>query len=256
MRIKKPNKPKDCYLSLDDLKKIDDDYLSEVEHIKRRVTGVGDENVPNTFYAELMNSYKTAIDIKRFERSVDYAIKFAEIEARAEELTPVRKRWRWFRKRTNRAQDIIEERAELDADIAHSVAEKQLDEDWRKFFPDTEKKLTKRERRRAIREKLQEVIKQADEKPTNEAFDEPAGVPALDVAASEPAQSVPTSKPATLSAQTSDVKPANAAKQLLGQMTLNDVQLQENAATPATEQAQQLPPRRPRPPRSCRRSAT
>ena len=91
MRIKKPNKPKDCYLSLDDLKKIDDDYLSEVEHIKRRVTGVGDENVSNTFYAELMNSYKTAIDIKRFERSVDYAIKFAEIEARAEELTPDRK---------------------------------------------------------------------------------------------------------------------------------------------------------------------
>ena len=33
MRIKKPNKPKDCYLSLDDLKKIDDDYLSEVEFI-------------------------------------------------------------------------------------------------------------------------------------------------------------------------------------------------------------------------------
>ena len=145
-------------------------------------------------------SLKYDFEIKELSkmRKVDYDKRQAEIKAREAEERPWRRCWLWrllFMPLTNRAQDIIEERAELDADVAHSAAEKQLDEDWRKFFPDTEKKLTKRERRRLIREKLQEVIKQADEKPTNEAFDEPAGVPALDVAATEPAQPLPPRRP-------------------------------------------------------------
>lgn len=242
-RIKKKNKQAAQYIPLEDIKAIDDVFLNEINNVRIKLSGCDDEKLINAFNEVLVNGYKAAIELKALEREVDYDTKFSEIEARAYELRPVRRRhWYWlFRTFPNRAQAIIEERAELDADKEHTAAEKLLDDDWEQLYPD-EGKLSKRELRRELKKKLKAAIKKADKTETNEAFDEPADTapaPMHDVA---PVQAkLPT-------APTNDVKPA---KQLPGQMTLDDVQARENADKPAQGQLQVIP-RRPRPPRSCR----
>lgn len=168
-------------------------------------------------------------------RKVDYDIRLAEIEARTAELEPWRGGW-WrrlffFLPLTNRAQDIIEERAGLDADIIHTAAEKKIDEDEKKYFPETEKKLTRREHKRLMREQLKATVAEADNTNTNEVFEEPPVAPPLN-------------------AHTSPENAEKPAKQLQGQMTLDELQTQ------ALEQTSPQPnkiARRPRPPKSCRK---
>lgn len=121
----------------------------------------------------LSRKYDFELDELSKYRKVDYDIKLAEIKAREDELKPVRHRRVWrllFRRLTNRAQDIIEERAELDAHAIHTKAEKQIDEDWKRLFPDSEVKLSKREIKRLVREKLKAAIEQADKMETNEVL--------------------------------------------------------------------------------------
>ncbi len=158
-------------------------------------------------------------------RKVDYDIKIAEIKARENERKPWRRCWLWrllFRPLTNRAQDIIEEREELNADIIHSSAEKEIEAERNKQ-PETVKTPSKRKLRREMRKELKKIIERADNANPNEMFTEPQDVPKSENA--EPAQELP---------KTQD-------KQLPGQMTLDDVQ-------PLAQ-----PTRRPRPPRSCRK---
>ena len=150
----------------------------------------------NAFNEVLVNGYKAAIELKALEREVDYDTKFSEIEARAYELRPVRRRhWYWLLCTfPNRAQAIIEKRAELDADKEHTAAEKKLDDDWEQLYPDGGK-LSKRELRRELKKKLKAAIKNADKTETNEAFDEPADTapaPMHDVA---PVQAQPQPAP-------------------------------------------------------------
>ena len=45
MRIKKRNKRGERYLPLDDIKKIDDEFLSEMENVKRRLSNVKDLDI-------------------------------------------------------------------------------------------------------------------------------------------------------------------------------------------------------------------
>lgn len=238
MSIKKQNKNDALYIPLDEIKKLNDEFLTELESVKRRLSVIKDPAIITEVHDVLLKAYKAAIDIKARESEVDYEIKRAAIEARASELKPVRHNWAWrflFRPLTNRAQDIIEERAALDADIIHGEAEKAIDDDYKKHFPDTDEKLFKRELMRKMREKLKETIEKADATDTNEAFyNEPAEPPAAP--SDVPREQENASKPAT--------------QQLPGQMTFDDVQAQQ--------QAQQSPPpftsgRRPRPPRSCRK---
>lgn len=226
------------YIPLDDIKEINDAFLTEMERVKQRLMTIKDPDIIAVFHGVLLSAYNAAIAIKTFEREVDYDIKLAETEARADELRPEQRRhWYWlFRTFPNRAQDIIEERAELEAERVHSELEKLLDDDWACLFPKKEK-LSKRELRRQAKKQLKAAIKKADETPTNEAFDEPAApTPALmhDI---ELEQAQPQPK------QTSNIKPA---KQLAGQMTLDDVQPQENAVKPVQVH-------KARPPRSCRK---
>lgn len=185
MRIRKRKRLTARYIPLEDIKAIEDDYLKEINAVRSRLAGCSDKELINAFYKVLINGYNAAIELKAIERAVDYDIKFAEIEARAAELRPWRRCWLWrllFRPLTNRAQDIIEERAELDANISHTADEKKLAEDWKQLDSD---KLSKRELKKLARKQIKEAIKKADETPTNEAFDEPAGVLVLDVATSK-----------------------------------------------------------------------
>ncbi|MDE6505621.1 MAG: hypothetical protein K2L42_07120 [Clostridia bacterium] len=234
MQAKKRKKYNIKYLPLEDIKDIDDKFLTEIENVKRRLTGVSDMDVINAFYDVISNGYAAAIELRAREREVDYDIKLAEIEARTLELKPWRGGW-WrrlffFLPLTNRAQDIIEERAGLDADIIHTAAEKKIDEDEKKYFPETEKTLTRRELKRLMHEKLRATVDEADKTNTNEVFEE-----------------LPVAPP--LSVQTSPENAEKPAKQLPGQMTLDELQTQ------ALEQTSPQPTnaRRPRPPRSCRK---
>ncbi len=227
MRIKKRNKHSERYLPLDDIKKIDDEFLSEMENVKRRLSNVKDLDIIKAFQQVLLSAYNAAIEVKTLEREVDYEIKFAQIKARRQEIKPWRRGWWWrliFQPLTNRAQDIIEERAELDADLAHTAAEKEIDNDRKQLQPeDDEEKPSKRKLKRAMRDKLKKVIETADNADVNEVLNEPKP-PASDVQ-----------------------EPPQGAGQLPGQIMLDDVQ-KLTQAQPGT--------RRPRPPRSCRKPPT
>lgn len=227
MRIKKRNKHSERYLPLDDIKKIDNEFLSEMENVKRRLSNVKDLDIIKAFQQVLLSAYNAAIEVKTLEREVDYEIKFAQIKARRQEIKPWRRGWWWrliFQPLTNRAQDIIEERAELDADLAHTAAEKEIDNDRKQLQPeDDEEKPSKRKLKRAMRDKLKKVIETADNADVNEVLNEPKP-PASDVQ-----------------------EPPQGAGQLPGQIMLDDVQ-KLTQAQPGT--------RRPRPPRSCRKPPT
>lgn len=227
MRIKKRNKRGERYLPLDDIKKIDDEFLSEMENVKRRLSNVKDLDIIKAFQQVLLSAYNAAIELKMLESEVDYEIRLAQIEARRQEIKPWRRGWWWrliFQPLTNRAQDIIEERAELDADLAHTAAEKEIDNDRKQLQPeDDEEKPSKRKLKRAMRDKLKKVIETADNADVNEVLNEPKHL-------------------------ASDVQePPQGAGQLPGQIMLDDVQ-KLTQAQPGT--------RRPRPPRSCRKPPT
>ena len=227
MRIKKRNKHSERYLPLDDIKKIDDEFLSEMENVKRRLSNVKDLDIIKAFQQVLLSAYNAAIEVKTLEREVDYEIKFAQIKARRQEIKPWRRGWWWrliFQPLTNRAQDIIEERAELDADIRHTALENEIDNDRKQLQPEEdEEKPSKRKLKRAMRDKLKKVIETADNADVNEVLNEPKHL-------------------------ASDVQePPQGAGQLPGQIMLDDVQ-KLTQAQPGT--------RRPRPPRSCRKPPT
>lgn len=216
MRIKKRSNRAIRYLSIEDIKKIDDDFLTEMENVKRRLSNVKDPDIIKAFQQVLLSAYNAAIELKTLESEVDYAIKVSAIDARAAEETPWRRGWWWrllFKPLTNRAQDIIEKRAELKANIAHTAAEKEIENDYNKLSSENDEQQSKRKLKRQMREKLKKVIETADNADVQEAFNEPQS----DV------QELPQDN-----------------KQLQGQLSIDGIQLQTNA-------------RRPRPPRSCRK---
>ena len=280
MSIKKQKELDARYIPLNELHNLNDAFLKEFEGVKNRLVVIKDAAVITEFHAVLLEAYKGAIGLKARECEVDYAIKCAEIKARAAELKPVRRK-RWiFRPYTNRAQDIIEERAELDAEQIHGDAEKTLDEDRERLFPEREKKRAKRreENRKQAEKKLEEIIRKADEETS---FDEPAekklSIEEIERFLRESASEVEVKDFAERwkviqdrinSAQNAQ-KPAEngeeqGAKPLPGQMTFDEVQAKENAETPAkvepVQAEEQARPttfatssRRPRPPRACRK---
>lgn len=177
--MRKRNKRQGKYIPLADIEKIDTAYLDELERVKQRLGYVKDKDIINAFYVTLLNSYNSAIDLQTLVREVDYDIKLAEIKERKHNEKPFRRCWLWrllFRPLTNRAQDIIEERAELNADIAHTQAEKSIEDDRKKLPPSQDEQAgatSKRKLKRAMKKKLKAVIRAADETATSEAFNEP-----------------------------------------------------------------------------------
>lgn len=179
MRIKKQKKRQGRYIPLEDIKEIDDKYLMEMERVKTRLGYVKDIAIIQTFHSVLLSAYNAEIEIVAREREVDYDIKIAEINERRHNRKPFRRCWLWrllFQPLTNRAQDIIEARAELDADIDHTAAENAIEDDRKKLPSDTGEKLSKRELKRRMKDKLDEVIKEADTADMNEAFNEPSAI--------------------------------------------------------------------------------
>lgn len=135
MRIKKPKKLK--YIPLEELKKINREYLDELETEKARLEALGDKKLIDSFYANLLSTYESRVNLLADECAVDYVIKKTEIRERARELTPRRRCWLWrlllFVPITNRAQDVIEDRAALDADKLHSEQETENAQGWKEL---------------------------------------------------------------------------------------------------------------------------
>lgn len=231
-------KDKPLYLSNEDIERLNARYDELYKKVKDS-TNLSTAQI-NRECEILLAKYNFEVEELSAMRKVDYEIRLAEIEARRSELKPWRRSW-WcrllFLPLTNRAQYIIEERAELDAEHIHGEAEKQNDAERERLFPEKEKKPSKREIRRKAREKLEEAIRSADATETSEGFEEPPTVPPVQESIAQ------------------DKKP------LPGQMTFDEVQTQEQAgapakAEPAQEQARPVPfttSRRPRPPRACRK---
>lgn len=178
----------------------------------------------------LNRKYEFELEELSKKRKLEYEKAQAEIEARENEQTPWRRGWWWrliFQPLTNRAQDIIEERAELEADIVLTAEERITEIERNSFIFNSDKKLSKRELKKQLRKQLQAAIKQADNADVQEILNEPQGQPQ----AVEPEQ---------------EPQPAHAAsepvqKQLQGQLSIDEIQPPVNV-------------RRARPPRSCRKS--
>ena len=245
MRVKKPGKQNIRYITLEDIKKIDSDFLDEMENVKKRLGYVKDPDVIKKFHDVLLNAYSAAIELKALEREVDYEIKLAEIKQRRLNEKPWRRCWLWrllFQPLTNRAQDIIEERAELNADIAHKNAEQAIKDDRARELPDENKKSSARALKREMKRKLNEAIKQADNADVAEILTEPQGTELPEELEHVQAEPKAPAKPGNAAPAPTEQKATTAAGQLPGQMTLDDVQKQTPTWT--------CPPR---PPRSCRK---
>ncbi len=232
----KVNKP--LYLSNEDIEKLNARYDELYKKVKDS-THLSTAQI-NRECEVLLEKYNFEIEELSAMRKVDYEIRLAEIEARRDELKPWRRSW-WcrllFLPLTNRAQDIIDESAELEAERIHGDVEKKLDAERELLFPGKEKKRLKRkernreeaqeqleENRKQAEKKLEEILRKADEEDEPaKVYEEPPAVP--------PAQESVT-----------EIK-----KPLPGQMTFADVQEQARPVPFATSS------RRPRPPRSCRK---
>ena len=170
----------------------------------------------------LSRKYDFELEELSKRRKLDYDKQQAEIEARELEETPWRRGWWWrliFQPLTNRAQDIIERRAELEAEQTFAPIEKELDELDEKLYSETGKKLSERKRKRLTKKylKLKRMLIIAN--------------------------TAPLTTPAT-SRNVGIEQRASTPPQLPGQMTLDDVQ----KLTPVHSI------RRPRPPRNCRKA--
>lgn len=222
MCFKKRNKRGERYLPLEDIKEINSKFLDEFESVKKRLNFIKDEATIKKFAEVLLSAYSATIELRTRERKVDYEIRLAKIEARADEQTPWRRGWWWrllFRPLTNRAQDIIEERAEIEADNIHTAAETANKQARAKLQPERGKKLSKRELKRQLHKQLKTAIEQADSADVQGILNEPQGQPQT----VESVQKLPQRN-----------------GQLQGQLSIDEIQ-------------PPLSVRRARPPRSCRK---
>lgn len=168
----KPSRGKQIlYIFNEDIEKLNERYEELFKKVKNSQNLSANQIEKEC--ALLSQKYDFEVEELSKFRKVDYEIRLTEIEARRDEIKPIRRCWLWrllFKPLTNRAQDIIEERAELNADIIHTEAEKVLDNEWKQLYPD-EDKLSKRRLKRLAWEKLKTAIKKANNTETNEAFD-------------------------------------------------------------------------------------
>ncbi len=214
----KPKIKQPLYALNEDIEKLNARYDELFKQIKNSLN-LSAKQIENECET-LSRKYEFELEELSKMRKLEYDKRQAELEARALEQTPWRRCWLWrllFQPITNRAQDIIEERAALEAEILHTAEEKANKDkrDWLKS--EDEKKPSKRELKRQARKQLKAIVKSAETSTTTEVMTERQD-------AAETAQEQPQ---------------AVHSPQLSGQMTLDELQPVQN--------------RRPRPPKSCRK---
>ena len=138
-QAKEPKHKQPLYALSEDIEKLHKRYEELFKQVKNSLNLSADQIEKEC--ATLSRKYDFELEELSQMRKVDYDKRQAEINARAAEETPWRRGWWWrliFQPLTNRAQNIIEKRAELNADITHSAKEKEIEND-RKNLQDNAK---------------------------------------------------------------------------------------------------------------------
>lgn len=133
-QAKEPKQKQPLYALSEDIEKLHKRYEELFKQVKNSLNLSSDQIEKEC--ATLSRKYDFELEELSKMRKVDYDKRQAEIDARAAEETPWRRGWWWrliFQPLTNRAQDIIEARAELKANIAHTAAEKEIESDRKKL---------------------------------------------------------------------------------------------------------------------------
>lgn len=87
-----------------------------------------EDNIEREMNAVLLTYYKMEYERIMLKNRAAYDRECALLNAEIAQLTPRRRRWFFWRKRTNRAQDIADGYAYLTADKLHTLAEHDLEE--------------------------------------------------------------------------------------------------------------------------------
>ncbi len=130
---KEPKQKQPLYALNEDIEQLHKRYEDLFKQVKNSLNLSADQIEKEC--ETLSRKYDFELEELSQMRKVDYDKRQAEIKAKAAEETPWRRGWWWrllFKPLTNRAQDIIENRAELEADTAHTAAEKQIEDDRKK----------------------------------------------------------------------------------------------------------------------------
>ena len=133
-QAKEPKHKQPLYALSEDIEKLHKRYEELFKQVKNSLNLSADQIEKEC--ATLSRKYDFELEELSQMRKVDYDKRQAEINARAAEETPWRRGWWWrliFQPLTNRAQNIIETRAELTADITHSAKEKEIENDRKKL---------------------------------------------------------------------------------------------------------------------------
>ncbi len=231
----------ELFILTEDIEKLNDRYIELHRKIKN-ATEIS-ETHSNRMAEVLLEKYNFEIKELSLARKKEYYTQQAETEARNKEQTPWRRGWWWrliFQTLTNRAQDIIEERAALEAEELFTNSENELDARAKTVYGDNVKTLSKRKRKKALKQFLKYKLLLEGEpakpkEPENNVAPENVAEPVklelkqpkpqeLDKTPAEtkPAKA-PRPKPAKKAAPKA-AEPTPNNNQLQGQMTLNDVQ--------------------------------
>lgn len=199
---------KTLYLSNEDIEKLNARYETLYKDVKNSMH-LSTEQI-NAECETLLNKYYFEIEELSAYRKAEYKRRQARAEAKNDEQIPWRKCWirrLLFLPVTNRAQDIIEEEAELEADKLFTSEEKKLDELASKLYGENGKKLSKRRRKKALKKYLKyKRLLNLNEEAAIERFEA-----ALDIASENvPPFTEPTEPPAP------PVRKPRKAKQQLG----------------------------------------
>lgn len=146
---------KTLYLSNEDIEKLNARYETLYKDVKNS-TNLSTEQI-SAECETLLNKYYFEIEELSAYREAEYKKRQAQIEAKNDEQIPWRKCWLrrlLFLPVTNRAQDIIEEEAALEADKLFTSEEKKLDELASKLYGENKKPLSKRRRKRVLKKYL------------------------------------------------------------------------------------------------------
>lgn len=146
----------DLYISDTDIEKLNERYAVLFKQVSSN---------PDLPYEQKYNACAILIRKYNFEvnelskkRKKEYLTEQAKIDADDAEQIPWRRGWWWkllFQPTTNRAQDIIEEKAELEAAAIFAPMEQELDERADELYAGTGKKLSKRKRQRLMKKYLE-----------------------------------------------------------------------------------------------------
>ena len=145
----------DLYLLDTDIERLNERYAVLFKQINTN-PDLPDEQRYNAG-AVLIRKYNFEVNELSKMREKEYLTEQAKIEADDAEQIPWRRGW-WrkliFQPTTNRAQDIIERRAELEAAAQFAPMEKELDDRADKLYAGSGKVLSKRKRQRLMKKYL------------------------------------------------------------------------------------------------------